>query len=339
MTPAAALAEWKAEFDTLSLHADLPVALWTWHDYGAAVWPDGDKAVALHHGHVHRLRRLCGEQGNGVRHGRRPRQPRRDVQKAAFDYTYTPDSAGGVLTASVSAADVGKFALDVGTGSHIASVANWYAYDDNSVFLPTAGGSFAIHLLAPGGVADNVTHISALPMRAELVTASGDGQNLSFSIVGEGQLTVDLAALNGKQPIVTGATVVSLTGENLVLSLSGLGQHDVSVSLAQTHVVTSAPASETLVAAAGTDQFVFNPGFGKDTITGFTPGTGASHDVIDFATSIFADFASVQAAAADVNGSVVISHIGAGGTVDESITLSGVLKSALVAADFMFHSG
>ena len=43
-------------------------------------------------------------------------------------------------------------------------MANWYAYDSDSVFVAKAGGTFTINL---GNTPDDVTHITKLPDRAE----------------------------------------------------------------------------------------------------------------------------------------------------------------------------
>ena len=97
------------------------------------------------------------------------------------------------------------------------------------MFLPSAGGTFAIDL---GATPDDVTHITALPSRAELLSAtSPGGGGLDFSVKGEGKLVIDLENPNGRPVLVTGATVASLVGDRLELTLTGLGQHDVSARL------------------------------------------------------------------------------------------------------------
>ncbi|MGZ9066329.1 MAG: type I secretion C-terminal target domain-containing protein, partial [Burkholderiales bacterium] len=137
---------------------------------------------------------------------------------------------GDTVTATVSSSDAGRFALDLddlGTNK-IANVAGWYAYDDDSVFLPRAGGTYAIQL---GADADNVTRITSLPLRSELVSLTGDGTKLSFQLVGEGRVVVDLADPSGHRLAVSGADVVSVTGDTLTLALRGNGAHDVGISL------------------------------------------------------------------------------------------------------------
>jgi hypothetical protein len=134
--------------------------------------------------------------------------------------TVGPAGLGG------AGAGLGTFALDLEGGQAIASVDGWYAYDADSVFLPEAGGSFAINL---GAAPADVTHITGLPARARLLSLSGDGVALDFSVLGEGRVVVDLANYTGRQVVVTGAHVASLVGEQLELSLGVPGRHDVSI--------------------------------------------------------------------------------------------------------------
>ena len=77
-------------------------------------------------------------------------------------------------------------ALDVVNGGTqvIQNVTNWYAYNAQELFLPTNGGTFTINL---GTTQDDVTHIASLPMRGDLLSVTGDGLNLSFSMIGDGR--------------------------------------------------------------------------------------------------------------------------------------------------------
>ena len=76
-----------------------------------------------------------------------------------------------------------------------------------------------------------MTHITALPSRAQLLSVTGNGINLTFSIEGEGKIAIDLA--NGRKPLVSGAEIVKLVGDKLELKVSGGGTHTVSVNLDQ----------------------------------------------------------------------------------------------------------
>ena len=86
-----------------------------------------------------------------------------------------------------------------------------------------------------------------------------------------------------------------------------------------------------LTGGAGNDTFLFAPGGGVDAITDFTAGAAGGHDVLDFASSIFATFAAMQAAATQVGNNTVIT---AGAS---TLTLTNVTKANLVAADFITH--
>src|SRR3546814_11344230 len=85
---------------------------------------------------------------------------------AVKNATITTTVAGNSITASVGGANVGNLSLDVERQGAlvIQNVTGWYAYDSDSVFLPQSGGTFKITL---GAAADDVTHITDLPMRSE----------------------------------------------------------------------------------------------------------------------------------------------------------------------------
>ncbi len=236
MTSAQASAEWNAEFDNLASHADVPVIVWPWHDYGAADWPTNPPADSPYTTQMFTdfIARAYNAGAEFVTVG--------DLaQRLQWFHTtnITTSVSGSTVTAAITSPDAGKFALDLDNlGSQvIKSVANWYAYDSDSVFLPRNGGSYTINL---GTAADDVTHIVKLPMRAELLSVSGNGSNLSFSAIGEGEAVIDLKNPSGLSVNVTGATVKSLVGDILTLDIGAFGQHDVSVTLS-TAVANRAP--------------------------------------------------------------------------------------------------
>jgi hypothetical protein len=95
--------------------------------------------------------------------------------------------------------------------------------------------------------------------------------------------------------------------------------------------ITAGHQDNILTGGGGGDTFAFGI-FGHDTITDFTAGDAANHDVIYF-TQFHPnlDFAGLQAVSQQVGSDVVI-------TIDptETITLTGVDLHALTAADFHF---
>ncbi|HEX2829104.1 MAG TPA: cadherin domain-containing protein, partial [Burkholderiales bacterium] len=229
MTPAQASAAWLAQWNQLTAHSDVPIVVWPWHDYAAAEWSYDGTTPSLYTTQMFTdfIQRAFNAGAEFVTLA--------DLadRYSSFDdssLTWTRNSPTQV-TATVTSPDAGKFVVDLDNlGSQkIASVNGWYAYDDDSVFLDRDGGSFIINL---GSTPDNVTHITALPMRSELVSLSGDGSNLTFQLIGEGDVTIDLASLTGKTLSVSGATIQSQIGEILVLDLGANGTHNVTVTLA-----------------------------------------------------------------------------------------------------------
>jgi Ca2+-binding RTX toxin-like protein len=111
--------------------------------------------------------------------------------------------------------------------------------------------------------------------------------------------------------------------------LSGNGGNDILVGANKNDVLVGGSGNDTMTGGGGHDTFVFNPNFGKDTITDFN----VSHDVIEIDHTVFSGFADLMAHTADVGGHAVIS-------VDPSntntITLNGVATAALTQADFHF---
>jgi serralysin len=212
----------------------------------------------------------------------------------------------GKIVATVTGSDVGKFALDVETNQVIASVDNWYAFDGAKVFLPKNGGTFAITL---GSQAEDVTRIAELPMRAELVSANGNGTDLDFALNGRGDVKVDLKAWGANSVIATGADSGSLSGEVLKLSFTNLGSHSVTIDYLASQTVTGTAGNDVIIGSdqgrtidgglgndylfggGGEDVFVYRVGGGIDTVLDFTP-------TLDKIQLVGSGFASAQQALA-----------------------------------------
>jgi serralysin len=203
----------------------------------------------------------------------------------ASDITISED--GGTLVATVTGSDVGKFALE--THQAIASVGDWYAFDGTKVFLPKGGGTFAIN---PGSQEADVTRIAELPMRAELVSANGNGTDLDFALNGRGDVKVDLKAWGSNSVIATGADSGSLSGEVLTLSFANLGNHNVNIDYAASATVAGTAGNNVLIGGGGADTFVYSVGGGIDTVLDFAP----AEDRIQLVGSGFASAAQAAAA-------------------------------------------
>ncbi|MCA2410802.1 calcium-binding protein [Rhizobium leguminosarum] len=100
-------------------------------------------------------------------------------------------------------------------------------------------------------------------------------------------------------------------------------------------VASASPASasgsdDVLVGTEADDTFIFRGNFGHDTIVDFSAGAGSA-DVIEIESDIFADFASVIAAAAQSGSDTLITNDG-----DNSILLKNVALTTLHQDDFRF---
>jgi hypothetical protein len=231
MTPDQATAAWQQEWQDATAHASLPVVVFPWHDYGITGYVPGYNVQMFES-----LIKTAFDAGSEF-------VTLKDLAKrvSVFDtssLTYDMVDADTISVNVGSSGSLGTFALDL-SGQIIKSVAGSYAYDADSVFLTKSGGTFTIDL---GVTPDDVTHITSLPSRAELLAAtSPGGGGLDFSVIGEGTLLVDLEALNGRSVSVTGAQIASLTADKLALNLTGLGQHDVAVRLAPVSLPNAVP--------------------------------------------------------------------------------------------------
>jgi len=223
-TVAEASAIWAKELAGLTAGGDAPVVVWPWHDYGPTEWTTSGLAS----GYTKQMFTDFIAQA-----------AKADLEfvtladlaariSAFQNTTISSTVVGNTITAKVGAT-TGTFSLDVdgqSTGQVIKSVTGWYAYDADKVFLPKVGGTYTITM---GAVADDVTHITALPMRAELTALSGDGRDLSFTLEGEGKVTIDLKAPGTDWTTVTGARIASQIGEILTIDIGAIGTHAVQV--------------------------------------------------------------------------------------------------------------
>ena len=123
-------------------------------------------------------------------------------------------------------------------------------------------------------------------------------------------------------------TITVNTVENVVGGSAG----DTITGDANANTLTGGAGNDTLTGGAGIDTFVYTSAFGFDTITDFTAGAGTTHDILQLALGPqFSSLAQVIAAATQVGANTVI-------TIDatDTITLSNVTKTALVANNFVF---
>lgn len=278
-TPQEAAAIWAAEFDDIVSYGDTPIIAFPWHDYGPTEWSfDGQKSRYTLEMFDNFLA-YAHASGTEFVTGQDLAERIATFQASVLTLSRTDD----VITADVVSGDAaGHFALDV--GAPIVSVADWYAWDGTQVFLAQGGGVFDITI---GGPAQDVTRLSALPDRAELVSLTGDGRDLSAVIDGGGAVSVNLGPDIGTDIVLiqgaAGVTAVTDTGLDLVL---GKGLNTLSVAYV-TGDTPGTTASEIMIAGAG-DDILFGQG-GADVMFG---GAGRDTFVIELnsAGTVIMDF-------------------------------------------------
>ena len=245
LTPQQAEAAWKQEYAEITNKAAQPIVLFPWHDYGPTLAEPGytkemfDNFIA----------QAYNDNTEFVTFADLYDRIKTFEQSQLFI-----DENGNAITAKVIAGDVGKFSLNVDGNLPIKSVNNWYAYDQDTVFLPKAGGEFTINL---GTTPNDVTRIIDLPMRAELLSLTGNGSDLSFSFIGEGEIVLDLKAANGKNYLIEGGDSRTLNGEILKLKFNAATQHSVNIRLVDDNPPTVAnPIADVIVDEDASDTII-----------------------------------------------------------------------------------
>jgi serralysin len=307
MSAAQAAAAWAAAYDQVVSHGGAPIIHFPWHDYAPMDW-DTSNGTGPGNGPGYTLEMftdfIARAYADGTEFVTGADLAERILTFAQADVEIT--SAAGQLIAKVGGGDVGRLALDVDTTQVIASVEGWYAYDGRKVFLPRAGGTFEITL---GNQAADVTHITKLPMRAELITVSGNGSNLDYSLSGRGDVVIDVKAGGGI--VARGADDAAMSGQLLTLTHSADGAHaghvgyrNGNATLAGTDGddflfgsgagtgIHGGRGHDVLTGGGGADDFLFAVGDGADTVRDFN----LAEDHVELHQSGFADAAAALAA-------------------------------------------
>ena len=205
-----AQAQWFSEFDNLVKHAKLPMIHWPWHDYG----PVNPNNLGYTAAMFENLISKASTYGSEFTTGKDLSNRITALHNAKLDVSQ-PNST--TVNVNLQSTDAGRFAIDIpqaSNGQKIKSVNSWYAYNDNQVFTDKDAGAYTVNL---GTAADAITHITQLPARANLVSLTGNGEDLSFSIEGEGSMTI-LTKCNAT-PTITGASSSSFNATTKTATL------------------------------------------------------------------------------------------------------------------------
>ncbi|SCY12366.1 M10 family metallopeptidase C-terminal domain-containing protein [Paracoccus tibetensis] len=286
LTPDQATARWLAEYETLTAHADTPIIAFPWHDYGLTNWDIGSPQQVYTEEMFLTIIRRAFADGTEFVTGADLANRIRSFQASALEAT----REGNMLSLRVNSTDAGRFALDVSDEGRIQSVANWYAWNESKVFLDRDGGQFNVVL---GPNAADVTRVSDLPQRADLLSVTGNGTNLSFAFEGRGSAAVTLRTQGSDIVRITGTDEgTPEAGGRVVLKYNAAGRHDTAVTyVAAGTVVTATAAGDVLLGGTANDRLNgaggadhLHGGAGNDTISGFAGVDrlfgGAGRDVL-----------------------------------------------------------
>ena len=123
----------------------------------------------------------------------------------------------------------------------------------------------------------------------------------------------------------------TIVGSSFNDKIDGAAGNDTLSGGVGNDLLVGGAGNDLLTGGAGSDFYLFeSAAFGLDRLLDF--GDGATNeDVVAFSSSVFANFAAVQSASAQVGGNVVITY-----DASNSITINNVLLSSLDANDFNF---
>ena len=171
--------------------------------------------------------------------------------------------------------------------------------------------------LGSADLSDTKNYTSGALTRETIMHANGSRDLFDFNVTGKSYVadhdTYDSA---GAQ------SVVDLTNKD--------GTHSITAYTTGATLISTAGVADTFQSwSGGKDNFVFNPGFAKDTIKGFHAGSGSSHDVISLDANLVADFSHLHFQQIGHDTLVTID-------ATDTILLTGVASSAVNASNFSF---
>ncbi len=278
LTAQEAQAEWLRQYREVTNRANKPIVLMPWHDYGPTNWDNAGYNQEMFTALIREAYNSGAEFATLADASQRIQA----FEKSKLQIASSSSSAIAATATPAPGTSLGKFSLDLGAGYAIKSVNNWYAYDKDSVFLPRNGGTFTINL---GATPDDLTRITSLPMRAELLSLEGNGEDLNFSFLGDGQVVLDLKNPAGLQLTVTGADSYSLEGELLTLNFNPLNYlnpspRNVTVDLSpiSINIINGTSGSDSLTATANSDRI--SALGGNDTVIS-TVANAQQNDIFD----------------------------------------------------------
>lgn len=223
-TAAETEAVWSVEYADILSHANQPIVHWPWHDYAPTVSLVDGYTVEMFTNTI------------SMAHSNNAEFITSDDLFRRIQSLQAAQLAIEGNTLTVTGGDtLGRMALEARGPGVIRNVGDWYAYNDSHILLPRQGGQFQLQF---GPATDEVVHILELPMRGELISVVGDGQNLDFSFYGAG--TVRIYKPSNLALAATGMNSARAVGNIIELVFDDVAEHDVQVFPATTTALADA---------------------------------------------------------------------------------------------------
>jgi VCBS repeat-containing protein len=267
---------------------------------------------------------------------------------SAFDYlaagqvatlTYTlqiSDTLGAVLSQNVVVSVTGTNDTPTATAKTGFTTDNWTALTVTGATLlagstdPDKADTLTLATVQ-GAVGGTVALTAGNAVFTPTATALG-AASFTYTISdGHGGTATATASLTTTLHQINGtAGIDTLTGGAKSAQIDGLGGNDIIKAGTAGDKLIGGAGSDTLTGGAGIDTFIYHTGFGLDTINSFT-ATGSLHDILQVDKTIFADWAHLLGATAQVGTDLII-------TLDptDKITLKNVALASFTSADAAF---
>jgi RTX calcium-binding nonapeptide repeat (4 copies) len=239
LTATQAEVQWTAEYEQLKATTSTPIIEFPWHDYaltadqganGTTI--DGSVNPGYNRAMFENFIARAAKDGTEFVTADSLQQRFRAAEAITFDVRAQSPNA---LEVTLKGSNLGQFSMDLGKavtpGLKIASVQGSFAYDSNSVFSTSSGGTYVVNL---GTSATDISHITKLGQRQELLATGGNQETgaLSFSFNGEGLVELEGKDLELWQKyVVKGANTQVISGDKITLGFTANGFHEAGLEV------------------------------------------------------------------------------------------------------------
>ena len=261
------------------------------------------------------------------------------AQTTTLTYTVAiTDNRGAVMNQTVVVTIAGTNDLPTATPKSGFTTDNWTALTiTGATLLAGAADPDTSDVLTvssvQGAVGGTVALSAGTTTFTPTVTAGAGIGSFTYTISdGKGGTSTSTVALTTTLHQTNGTTANdTITGTaGKPAQINGLAGNDTLKAGSGGDTLVGGAGNDILTGAAGIDTFVYQAGFGLDTINSFT-ATGTTHDVLRVDKTLFADWAHLLGATRQVGSDLVITY-----DANNTITLKTVTLANFTSADAVF---